>query len=84
MDSNHDVQRHPETIKIIKSLCGFPKGGFFRKSPLAAGGVLSFIILRKAFVYEVGGVLALQEFLVGHYFFVKGDGGFDSFDLEFV
>jgi hypothetical protein len=25
-------------MKINKSLCGVPRGGFFRKSPLAAGG----------------------------------------------
>jgi len=25
-------------IKIIKSFCGGPGGGFFKKSPLAAGG----------------------------------------------
>jgi hypothetical protein len=38
----HDAGHHPETIKINKSLCGVPRGGFFRKSPLAAGGIFLF------------------------------------------
>jgi hypothetical protein len=42
MLASHDAGDRPETIKINKSLCGVPRGGFFRKSPLAAGGIFLF------------------------------------------
>jgi len=35
-DSTHDVTQR--RMKLIKSFCGGPGGGFFKKSPLAAGG----------------------------------------------
>jgi hypothetical protein len=38
----HDAGNCTATIKINKSLCGVPRGGFFRKSPLAAGGIFLF------------------------------------------
>jgi hypothetical protein len=38
----HDAGHRPETIKTNKSLCGVPRGGFFRKSPGPAGGIFLF------------------------------------------
>jgi hypothetical protein len=39
----HDAEPHPETMKLIKSFCGGPEGGFLEKSPMAAGGKGNFI-----------------------------------------
>jgi hypothetical protein len=42
---NHDdvmTSPHPKTIKLNKSFCGGPGGGFLEKSPLAAGGKSNF------------------------------------------
>jgi hypothetical protein len=43
MRAPHDTGHRSETIKINKSLCGVPRGGFFRKNPLAAGGIFLFL-----------------------------------------
>jgi len=40
----HEANLYPETNKIIKSFCGGPGGGFFKKSPLVAEGKSNVLV----------------------------------------